>query len=180
MPRELGLYISAAAEMDAECELVGQLLARIPRSVRWKIKRTPRSFEFGNPDLEQLRQSQFHLFLVGMDIQAPMGVEWEAAHREQLFTLAYRNIETLASPAAAAFVRESGLAWRPYKSSQEFIQMFERDLITRLIEGTPGYGLYLEDIEELAQRLRALEEPGKGAAEERRGAGRGGVILPSA
>lgn len=179
MPRELRLYISAATDMDAECELVGQLLASVPRAVRWTIKRTPRSFEFGNPDMEQLRHSQFYLFLLGMDIQAPMGVEWEAAHQEQLFTLAYRNIERPPSPAAATFARESGIPWRLYRSPQEFIRMFERDLIARLLEGTPGYGLHLEDLEELAQRLRALEQPPTGASEERRGAGRGGIILPS-
>ncbi|MBC7239453.1 MAG: hypothetical protein H5T71_05080, partial [Chloroflexi bacterium] len=73
--------------------------------------------------------------------------------------------------------------WQMYQSPQEFIRLFERDLITRLIEGTPGYGLDLADIEELSRRLKALDEADEKAqsegGEERRGAGRGGVILPA-
>ena len=41
MDRELAIYVSAAQEMDRECELLGQLLAELIPAVRWTIKRTP-------------------------------------------------------------------------------------------------------------------------------------------
>lgn len=181
--KELGVYISGSNEVDAECELVGRLLAEMTPSVRWVIKRTPRSFEYLNPDLEQLRRSQFYLILLAVDIYAPMGVEWQAAQQEGLTVMAYRHGGVIPSPAAAVFARESGLRWQVYQSPQEFIHLFERDLITCLVEGTPGYGLDLGDIEELSRRLKALDEADRAAkgesGEERRGAGRGGVILPA-
>jgi len=176
--KKLAIYVSASPEMDAECELLGQLLADMPRLVKWSIRRTPSHGQGENPDLEGLRASQFYLILLGMDITAPVGVEWLAARDAGLATFAFRNLDRTPSLAAAFFARNSGISWLPYRSPREFICRFERDLITQLIEGTPGYGLALADIEELSRRLQARERdlasPGR---EERRGAGGGGVIF---
>ena len=178
--RELSIYISASGEMDAECELVGQRLADVPRAVRWIIKRTPGSYENGNPDLDALVDSDFYLILLGTDITAPIGVEWTVAQETGMTTFAFRNISAVPSPAAAFFIHNAGTDWHRYQTPHEFIWRFERSLISRLIEGTPGYGLSLSDIEELTQRLRATNEAEDAeGGDERRGAGRGGVILPS-
>src|SRR5690554_4831481 len=109
MDKELGIYISAAPEMDAECELVGQLLAGMTQSVRWTIKRTPAPPEGEAPDLERLRASQFYLILLGTDIVAPMGVEHAEARRRELAIFAYRNVELASSPAATYFARNLGI-----------------------------------------------------------------------
>ncbi len=102
------------------------------------------------------------------------------AREAGLTTFAFRNISALPSPAAAFFIHNAGTDWQRYQTPQEFIHRFERLLISRLIEGTPGYGLSLSDIEELTQRLRALDEvESNSPSDERRGAGRGGVILPA-
>jgi hypothetical protein len=83
-------------------------------------------------------------------------------------------------PAAAFFIHNAGTDWQRYQTPQEFIRRFERSLVSQLIEGTPGYGLSLGDIEELTQRLHTLDEAESATSgDERRGAGRGGVILPS-
>lgn len=178
MARELAIYTSAASELDPECELVGQLLARIPRSLRWRIRRTPGPFEPGNPDLGGLSQSQFYLILMASDIHAPVGVECRAAIKGHLPTFAFRKMSAVPSPGASYFVHHCGLQWRPYQTPLQFIRQFERLLIGRLVEGTPGYGLQVSDVEDLLLRLEALEEQeAQPGSEERRGAGRGGVIL---
>ena len=180
MDRVLSLYVSASPEMDAECELLGQMLASLPRSMEWVIKRTPGPFEHSNPDMEALSSSQFYVILLGTDITAPIGVELRAALGHGLSIHAYRDTTATVTPAAAVFARESGLSWRGHSSPQDFSRQFERALITRLIEGTPGYGLDLSEIGELSSRLGALEEDAEGPdTEERRGAGSGGVILAS-
>ena len=177
MEKELGVYISASIEMDPECELLGQLLAETPKSIQWVIKRTPTAHEEANPDLELLRNSHFYLLLLGMDITAPIGVELRAALESGATVLAYRDPGRLLSPAGSAFVRNTRFTWHPYRTPQDFVQKFERTLITLLLDGTPGYGLELRDIEELAQRLKTLDQGREQSEDERQGAGRGGVIL---
>ncbi|MFP3896084.1 MAG: hypothetical protein ACLFV5_04475 [Anaerolineales bacterium] len=177
MDKELGIYISAAPEADAECELVGQLLAEMPRSVKWTIRRTPRPYEDQHVDVEALRQSQFYLIVLGSDIVAPMGIEWRVARGSNVKTFAFRNVETGFTPAAIFFSRHVGTSWYDYDTPNDFIRAFERALITELIEGTPGYGLDMDDIQILAARLETLEEKEEPAEDGRRGAGRGGVIL---
>ena len=179
MTKELSIYVSAAPEMDAECELLGQLLADITTSVRWRIKRTPDPHAVGHPDLAALRASPFYVILLGMDIVAPMGVEWMAARQAGATVFAYRSAAVTPSPAAAAFMRNAEVSWVAYESPQDFRRHFERALIEDLLKGTPGYGLDLADIEELSARLAAMKEAKDAPeGEERRGAGGGGVILP--
>jgi hypothetical protein len=180
MEKELSIYVSASPEMDPECELLGQRLAALPKSIRWLIKRTPGRHEYGNPDLVALQRSQFYLLLMGTDIVAPVGVEWLAAQKAGLACFAYRNASAITTPAASFFIHNTGLNWEAYKTPQEFIRHFERALIEQLIKGTPGYGLEVADLEHLSAQLKALEEDAPGpSSEERRGAGRGGVILPA-
>jgi len=178
--KRLAVYVSASPEMEAECELLGQLLADMVKSVKWSIGRTPTHGRNENPDIEGLRASQFYVILLGMDITAPIGVEWRIARQANLTAFAFRKLDRTPSPAAAVFARDSGISWQMYHTPQEFILRFERALIAQLMAGTPGYGLDLADIQELAHRLEACEgETEKPGGEERRGAGAGGVILPA-
>ena len=180
MSKELTLYISAGPEMDDECELLGRVLARMPHGVKWVIKRTPGPFEDGTPDRQALQTSSFYLILLGMDIYAPMGVEWQLAQGSGAFVMAYRNSNALPSPAAAHFAHNTGLVWDYYATAEELTVKFERRLVEQLISGTPGYGLELEDIEALLTLRKQIQERDgnpEETSDDRRGAGYGGVIL---
>lgn len=177
--RELGMYVSANAEMDPECELLGQMLAQLTPSVRWSIKRTPPSHEKSDPDWSALAEADFYVIVVGSDITAPIGVEWRAARERLIPTHAYRSLQATPSPALSAFVRHTDVEWRGYDSPQAFALDLKQRLARQLIDGTPGYGLSMEEIESLAAALRDTNKEDSGPGEERRGAGRGGVILPN-
>ena len=115
-----------------------------------------------------------------MDIHAPMGVEWQVVQGSGAYVMAYRNGEAPPSPAAAHFAHNTGLTWEYYATAEELAVKFERRLVERLISGTPGYGLELEDIEGLLALHKQLNAQGGDPIEEsddRRGAGYGGVIL---
>jgi len=175
--RELGIYISASAEMDPECELLGQMLAKLTRSIRWNIKRTPASHQQQDPDWTALEHAVAHILLVGRDITAPIGVEYRVAREHGVPTYAYRSAAFTPSPALAAFVRQTDADWHTYDDPQELAAEVRRRIARQLIEGTPGYGLSLEEIESLAAELKE-QDTAEQSGEERRGAGRGGVILP--
>ncbi|MHB1318637.1 MAG: hypothetical protein ACYCYF_08485 [Anaerolineae bacterium] len=177
--RELGLYVSANAEMDPECELLGQMLAQLTPSVRWTIKRTPSTHEKSDPDWGALAQADFYVILVGRDITAPVGVEWRAARERHIPYYAYRSLQATPSPALSAFVRHADIEWRGYDHPQAFAMDLKQRLARQLIDGTPGYGLSMDEIEDLAVVLRDTNIEDSGSGEERRGAGRGGVILPN-
>ena len=176
--RELHLYVSANAEMDPECELLGQMLAQLTRSVGWSIKRTPPSYQKTDPDWVALADADLYVILIGSDITAPIGVEWRAARERRTPAFAYRNTQATPTPALSAFVRHTDAEWRGYVSSQAFVLDLKQRIARQLIDGTPGYGLPLEEIEFLAAALQDKKDDGPiGTGEERRGAGQGGVIL---
>ncbi|MGC9360551.1 MAG: hypothetical protein ACP5G7_09295 [Anaerolineae bacterium] len=178
MTTELTLYISAAQEMEAECEAVGQLLAGLLPSVRWTLHRTPTGRDNQNPDIRAIHESDLHLFILGTDIVAPMGVEWREAQQGDARLFLFRLMGHPLSPAASFFLHHTGVQWRRFESAPDLVRRFERQLITELIAGTPGYGLGLEEIESLRDRLEQMPsqvEPDETGA---RGAGQGGVILP--
>ncbi|MGI6368346.1 MAG: hypothetical protein ACOX2L_08350 [Anaerolineae bacterium] len=176
--RELGLYVSASPEMDPECELLGQTLAQLTPSVRWQIKRTPAATDKVDVDWGALAAADFYVLLVGSDITAPIGVESRAAAQRAIPTFAYRNSEAVPSPALVAFVRQTPIDWTPYGNPQAFATDFHKRIIHKLIDGTPGYGLPLEEIQSLAAMLSEQQEVST-ESDDRRGAGRGGVILPA-
>ncbi len=174
---ELTLYISAAQEMEAECEVVGQFLAGLLPSVRWTLHRTPTGRGNQNPDLRVIHESDLHLFIVGTDIVAPIGVEWREAQHGKATMFLFRAAGRALSPAASFFLHHSGGQWRRFKSAADLVQKFERQLITELIAGTPGYGLGLEEIEFLRDRLTQMSSETELDETDARGAGQGGVIL---
>jgi len=175
---ELGLYISAAQEVDAECEGIGQLLAGLLPSVRWTLHRTPTGRGNQNPNLRALHSSDLHLFILGTDIVAPLGVEWREAQHAKTPLFLFRAARRSLSPAASFFIHHSGARWQKYKSPADLVRRFERQLITELIAGTPGYGLSLEEIEALTARLEQIPSEPEPDDTDAHGAGQGGVILP--
>jgi len=173
---ELGIYISAAREQDIECEQIGRLLAEKLTSMRWRIRRTPLHGDL-NPDRGVIRQCQFYVILLGTDLVAPMGVEWDIVAKSAAFIIGFRDISCSPSPSADYFARYADISWQQYKKPEDFILAFERILLTQLIDGTPGYGLALEDIELVSAQLKAIEALTPAPQGTRQEAGQGGVIL---
>ncbi|NLD42875.1 MAG: hypothetical protein GX657_05205 [Chloroflexi bacterium] len=180
MDKEFTVYLSASPEMDAECEQIGQVLAGLTQRSRSTIRRTPHGPSGGNPDLAALARSDLYIIILGTDLHAPLGVEWQAAQQAGLPTLGYRYAEASPSPAMLHFMRHNRFAWVTYHSPLAFRSTLERTLLRRLLDGTPGFGLDLSDVEQIAARLKELEgqDEEEQGPDERRGAGSGGIILP--
>jgi len=180
MDKEFTVYVSASQQMDAECEQVGQVLASLTQTSRSTIRRTPRGPAGGNPDLPALAASALYIVVLGTDFSAPIGIEWQAAQRAGLQTLGYRNTEASPSPSMVHFLRHTRFDWVEYRGPSGFRATLERTLLRRLLDGTPGFGLDMADVEQIAARLSELKGDGQEeeGPDDRRGAAAGGVILP--
>lgn len=181
MSRPLRLFVSATPDLEAEREVIGQVVARLPVTVGWEIKRTPRRGEPLPPALEAVTACDFYLFLLGKDIAAPAGVEWDVARRAGKKPLAYVK-DVLHTPAAQVFLRDTRVAWTRFASDEELWELVQAALVERLLERAPAYGLSAVEHEALAALLQKQKEeqpPTESPAVEGRpkGAAGGGVIL---
>lgn len=177
--RTLTLFISAGPDMAPECDLLGRIVAQLPATMGWHILRTP---ENDVPvDREGIQNCDVYIILLGVDLVAPMGMEWLLAKRARRTTFAFVRSDVPHSPAAQAFLRDSGLQWIPFKHMEELARRFEQQLIRHLLDH-PELGVHVEDVEQLTTRLQELEAKSK-EMESSQSSGspdaeRGGVVLP--
>jgi hypothetical protein len=174
------LFVSATPDLEPEREVVGQVVAALPVSIGWQIGRSPRRGEPLQPALEVVAGCDLYLFLLGRDIAAPAGVEWDVACRVGKKPLAF-VLDVLHTPAAQAFLRQSGREWTAFASQDKLADLLRTALVEHLLAGALRYGLNVVEHEALS----ALSEDG-GAGDEAgasievlqaEGAGGGGVIL---
>ncbi|MCC7354105.1 MAG: hypothetical protein IT330_10135, partial [Anaerolineae bacterium] len=89
MPDRLHLYVSAGPDLESEREAIGQAIAQMPLSLGWSLKRTSAQGESPASALETIRQSHLFILILGVDITAPVGAEWDLARRAGRTVLAY-------------------------------------------------------------------------------------------
>ncbi|MBL7183221.1 MAG: hypothetical protein ISS50_02095 [Anaerolineae bacterium] len=179
MAERLRLFVSAGPDLEAEREIIGQAVARLPVSLGWTIKRTPRRGEPLAPALEAVRACDFYVLLLGTDIRAPVGLELITAQRARKTTLAFLREETARTPAARVFIRDAQIIWTSFHSGQELETLIQKALAQRILEGAASYAISPVEWETLSA---LVEQPSpKETAElelvEAGGAGGGGVII---
>ena len=174
------LFVSATPDLEPEREVVGRVVATLPVSVEWRIGRSPHRHEPLQPALEAVAGSNVYLFLLGRDITAPAGVEWDAARRAGKEPLAFVRNE-LRTPAAQEFLRQSGGEWTAFASHVELAHLLQTALVEHLLASALEYGLNVvehEALSALAEGSHAGDPAEEGHDIPRAGgAGGGGVIL---
>jgi hypothetical protein len=184
MTSRVRLFVTAAPDLEPEREAIGKAIAQLPVSLGWEIKRTPRRSESLAPALEAVVDCDFYVFLLGTDVTAPVGVEWDAALEAGKSPLAFLK-DVPHTPAAQAFIRfaeTSGVRWIPFGDSQELGVLVQGTLARRILDRAEAYSLSPIEWETLAaflekQRPEEGERVPEEAMQELRGAGGGGVIL---
>ena len=157
------------------------MVARLPISLGWEIARTPRQSEPLRSAPEAVAGCDLCLFLLGRDIAAPAGVEWDIAHRSGKKCLAIMK-DVLRTPAARAFIREARVHWTSFAGDKELAALVQTTLVQHLLAGALQYGLSVVEHEALSALSEAGAAAGEAARQERTqlqatGAGGGGVIL---
>lgn len=179
MAERLRLFVSAGPDLEAEREIIGQAVARLPVSLGRTIKRTPKRGEPLALALHAIWACDFYVVIVGTDISAPVGLELITARRARKTKLAFLKEGTARTPAARVFIRDAQVNWNPFHSGQELESLIQRTLARRILEGAESYAISPVEWETL---LVLVEQPScKEMAEqelgEASGAGGGGVII---
>ena len=183
--RLIRVFVSATSDLEPEREVIGEALARFPVPLGWEIKRTALPGEQVPAAVDEVRRSDFFLFMLGADITAPTGAELEAAVEAgiPMLPLVKRVTHTL---AARFFWHGAALAWAQFETAEELRRLVVDFLARALVENPVRYGLSADEYGALSQYLQGCEErqevqPGvAGKGKEPAGAERGAVIIGGA
>jgi hypothetical protein len=194
MSGPIHLYVSSSSELAAEREAIGQIVAGLPMTLGWEISHTPlpslhaqeTSILLGNAELgRRIEAFDLYALVLGRDLTAPMGFEVRSALARGKrpkggghFLGSYRK-ECIRSPSARDAVRTLEVAWHPYSKLAEFVEVFRRDLLRKLLDVGPSLGLVLVDMALLMRSQQQQEEEPADADREvvQEHAGHGGRIL---
>ncbi|GAB4563593.1 MAG: hypothetical protein Kow0047_12580 [Anaerolineae bacterium] len=178
MGTRLNIFVSAGPDLEIEREVIGRVVAELPIQRGCEIHRTPRAGEMRQPDLDAAAECDIFFLLMGADITAPVGVEYDVARRARRRIVALLRKGQSHTPAGSIFVRESRLEWDPFEDTDELEEKVRAALVDVLMEDPHRFGLSPEEWEAL-ESLREKEAPAEeGEAIQRPGgAGGGGVIL---
>ena len=172
------LYISAASDLEHERDILGRAVTEIPVTLAWRIVQTPLHGE--PPDLKAVEQADLHLLLLGGDIRAPVGLEWQVARRAGRLPALFLKQGVPRTPAANAFVRYLGdqATWQPYKDSADLRLKTHKLLADHIQDRLVYYALSPGELERL-RLWRGELEAGKTAQvdEAPGGAGESSVIF---
>ncbi len=169
--RPVIIYISAAADLMAEREALGQMIAALPVTLPWRIVQSPVKDE--PLDLEATRNADLYLLVLGSDIRAPVGLEWRTARRAGRPVVAFLKKGIARTPAGQAFVRETEVSWQPFTSSADLSRQVQRLLVEYLVRHALHYALTPPELE----RLAALQSSAGEAAAGGEGTGHSAVLL---
>jgi hypothetical protein len=172
------LYISAAADLVGEREVLGRAVTEVPVELGWRIVQSPGRDD--PVDLAAVVQADVHLLIMGSDIRAPIGQEWVAARRAGRLPALFLKQGVLRTPAAQEFRRyiEAQAQWQAYRGPADLRGAVLRLLAGHFLDRAVSYALTPGAV----MRLQAWREE-LGAASEaggevvRGGAGESGVVL---
>jgi hypothetical protein len=171
--RPVTIYISAAADLMAEREALGRMIAGLPVTLAWRIVQTPLGAE--PLDLEAVRQADIYLLLLGGDIRAPVGLEWHTAAYARRPISAFLKQGLARTLAGQAFVRDTGVEWQPFSDAANLRRRVERLLAEFLLRRAVRFTLTPLEVEQLTALLKPETETGQPVGGE--GTGHSAVIL---
>ena len=182
MRHPIKLYVSAGPDLEAERDVIGQVVAGLPITLGWEIGRTPwPGQEMSGTSVHVTPYNcDFFVFLLGRDITAPAGSEWREAQtvRHPILPLLKRVPR---SPAGLAFQHLGAGLWVPFTGPADVARRVRPWLIRHLLDRQQHFGLLLPEVEALLG-LGALEPEhvatdSSQSAGAGQGAGGAGVIL---
>ena len=189
MAEKIRIFVSATKDLEQERALVGRILAELPVHVGAEIRRSPAEGVDYDTLFELISNVDRIYCMLGRDITAPFGAEWQLAIRLERTIVPYK-LQGMRTQAGREFLRIAHAPWKTFHSSTHLGQQIGLDLVDTLLHPENRYGLNLVEVEglrkarqDLVQGLdRLIASPqmrAKGVGEAG-GAEGGGVILDPA
>ena len=176
MAEKLRIFVSATKDLEQERALVGRTLAELPVQVGAEIRRTPAEGVDYDTLFELISNVDRIYFLLGRDITAPFGAEWQLAIRLERTIIPYK-LDGMRTQAGREFLRIAHAPWKPFQNSRQLGQQIGLDLIDTLLHPENRYGLQLMEVEGLQQSRQKLRR-GLESSVSQSQSGAGGVGVP--
>lgn len=175
MAETLRVFVSASRDAEELRGIIGKVAARLPVRVSMEIRRTPREKATYEEIFERVANCDRVYVILGRDISAPMGTEWEIARELERPIVALRGNGPL-SPAAHIFLAWTRARWLTFRTPEELAQWVMWDLIDLLLHPKNRYGLTPDEVHKLLlfRKQLAVQEVVQGEAGGTEG---GGVLL---
>ena len=157
MAEKLRIFVSATKDLEQERALVGRILAELPLQVGAEIRRSPVDGVDYDTLFELISNVDRIYCLLGRDITAPFGAEWELAWRLER-TIVPLKLQGRRTQAGQEFLRMAHAPWKTFQSSRHLGQQIGLDLIDTLLHPENRYGLNLVEVEALRQSGQELKK----------------------
>lgn len=177
MADRIRLYISAAADLDRERDVLGRSVSEMPVQLGWLIRQSPRKNEM--LDLDAVSKADVHLLLIGGDIRAPIGLEWYRARQAGRQPVLFLKSGIKRTPAAQEFIRYVGnqASWEPFENRADLRFKVLLLLVEYIIGQSASYALSPSEVDTLTSWwARMKQEPSDFMDDVVGGAGESGQI----
>ena len=157
MAEKLRIFVSATKDLEQERALVGRVLAGLPLQVGAEIRRTPAEGVDYDTLFELISNVDRIYFLLGRDITAPFGAEWQLALRLERTIVPFK-LQGMRTQAGREFLRIAHAPWKSFHNSWQLGQQIGLDLVDTLLHPKNRYGLQLAEVEGLQQSRQNLRQ----------------------
>lgn len=170
-------YVSAASDLSLEREVLGRAASEVPVDVGWRVVQSPAGN--GPVDLEAIGEADLHVLLMGGDIRAPVGLEWQVARQMGRRPVVLLKEGVRRTPAGQDFIKlvQQVQPWGLYAGAVDLRRKVLTRLADAILDDAAAYVLSPEEIGTLVawrDHLKAVE----GTLEDQaRGAGDSSVLL---
>ncbi len=183
MAEKLRIYVAATADLEAQRSIISHVLAHLPVQVGAEIRRCPPEGVSYDDIFELISNVDRFYFLIGKDITAPAGTEWDLAMQLQRTAVPFRRRGPI-TPSAFLFITQAILQvrladWRFFDNDLHLARLIAIELIETLLHPENRYGLSTAETLLLEQRLQAARSDQWPTADDLPPEllGEGGVIL---
>lgn len=176
MAEILRIFVSATNDLESARAVIGQVLAELPVQVGVEIRRSPAGGISYDNLFELVANVDRFYFLMGRDITAPAGAEWQLALQLERKILPLR-LAGSRTAAAQEFLRYWPLRWQTFHNPSHLAQLVALDLIQILQHPENRYGLSVTEVAALHMHKKKVSEGLVVDVEEPGGAEGGGVLL---